>query len=272
MALLPYNTTDNLLPLSFEKDGAEFTSNVDGEVAQGENITVRCPAGYRVAASAPADPAWPTWAHAVCGSDCSIARVECSRITCGNFTVPANSVATRNSTSSAVSPAGSVVADLLYGETLTVTCDAKHRLGAADMSCGQRGFRVRCGDDGELSYVGNLSSAVAAADQSCVPIECDVSSVDETHGTRSPRSGRVRAGESVNVTCGAGYRMKPEDYNGTYALCTHGSSVSLRCESRLCCLSEVPRASSWIDSCFGVRHAGQPRMPKLTPFSFFVLW
>ena len=87
-------------------------------------------------ATSPAQASSPRFAHAVCMSDCSIARVQCRRITCGNFTVPANSVAARSDAVHDIS-AGTEVGELLYGETLTVSCVGNHRLGAAGMNCSQ---------------------------------------------------------------------------------------------------------------------------------------
>ena len=170
-----YPTVDGLQNLTFEREAGIFHTEEAGQLMHTESIVIRCPAGYRVQATSPAQASSPRFAHAVCMSDCSIARVQCRRITCGNFTVPANSVAARSDAVHDIS-AGTEVGELLYGETLTVSCVGNHRLGAAGMNCSQRGFRVRCGDEGQLEYDddGLASSSLPAADQTCVPITCQV--------------------------------------------------------------------------------------------------
>jgi hypothetical protein len=183
---------------------------------------------------------------AVCGSDCSITRVQCQRITCGNFTVPANSMASRSNSVHGIS-AGTEVDSLLYGETVTVSCAENHRLGAAGMNCSQRGFRVRCGDEGQLEYEDGMASSLPPAVQTCVPIECIVSTVDDSHGVlKTPFFGEgntvswghpltassVAPEQSVTVTCNAGYRVKPQGFSGDYALCHHETNFSITCDSR----------------------------------------
>ena len=102
------------------------------------------------------------------------------------------------------------------------------------MNCSQRGFRVLCGDEGQLEYDddGLASSSLRAADQTCVPIECSMSSVDDSNGVRYPLTSTVLHGQMVTVTCNAGYRVSPEGFTGEFALCHHASNFSVACDNR----------------------------------------
>ena len=188
-----YYTSDDRFPLSFERHGALISTSIDGQLTEGETINVTCPVGYRVQATSPAQASSPRSAKAVCGSDCSITRVLCQRITCGNFTVPANSMASRNNSVHGIS-AGTEVDSLLYGETVTVSCAENHRLGAAGMNCSQRGFRVRCGDEGQLEYEDGMALLLSPTWQTCMPIQCNLSTVDNSNGVRYP-------GQNSEMSC-----------------------------------------------------------------------
>ena len=201
-----YYTSDGRFPLSFERQGALISTSIDGQLTEGETINVTCPVGYRVQATSPAQASSPRFAKAVCGSDCSITRVQCQRITCGNFTVPANSMASRDNSVPGIS-GGTEVDTLLYGETVTVSCVENHRLGAAGMNCSQRGFRVRCGDEGQLEYEDGMASLLFPARQTCVPIQCNLSTVDDSNGVRYPANGSLVVGQTAMVTCNAGFHV-----------------------------------------------------------------
>ena len=239
-----YATADGLQNLTFEREAGAFDPELTGQLMHSENLVVRCPVGYRVQATSPAQASSPRFAKAVCGSDCSITRVQCQRITCGNFTVPANSMASRDNSVPGIS-GGTEVDTLLYGETVTVSCVENHRLGAAGMNCSQRGFRVRCGDEGQLEYEDGMASSLPPAAQTCVPIECIVSTVDDSNGVlKTPFFGEgntvswghsltsVAHGHAVTVTCNAGYRVKPQGFSGDYALCHHKLNFSITCDIR----------------------------------------
>ena len=117
-------------------------------------------------------------------------------------------------------------------------------MGAADTSCGERSFAVRCSDSGELEYAGNVSSAVAPGAQTCVPIQCNVSSVSSEFGMAFFRGGmysfgleairdiRANVGEMLRVVCYEGYNVKPSDFEGRFPLCSHPSSFTVTCDPR----------------------------------------
>ena len=242
VGLAPYLTTDGLRKITFEQDGAAIDPDVDGQLMHNESIMVRCPEGYRVSTSSPADAGLPRGARAICGSDCSIARVECSRLMCGSFTIPAHAVGTRENISGIA--AGAVLSDLLYGETLLIECDGNYRLGAADMKCSERSFRVRCSEDGELEYVGSTSSAVVPEGQTCVPIKCDVGAADSRfgvavfrgktypNGTASISDFKANVGETLEVNCWEGYHVTRRDFLSPFSLCDDPKFYSVTCDAR----------------------------------------
>jgi hypothetical protein len=82
--------------------------------------------------------------QAKCRSDCQIQRVECSRVTCGDFQIPDKSVGTRAGASGGGGSlaAGDTASGLLFGETLLVDCLENHRLATYTAGCQDRGFQV----------------------------------------------------------------------------------------------------------------------------------
>ena len=131
----------------------------------------------------------PRSAPAVCGTSCDIAPVQCSRVSCGNFLVPPLSSGVRKDTSMGTSQtytSGAVVEHLLYEETLQVTCNENHRLGASDTSCDERSFTILCQYNGKLSYFNSISSYLNPEKMTCVEVECSVSELDATAAVRSP--------------------------------------------------------------------------------------
>ena len=249
--MTPYKSTDGLQNLVFERAGAVIDPSIDGllSVELADQYDVTCPEGYRVHNTLPAEANMPRSAPAVCGTSCDIAPVQCSRVSCGNFLVPPLSSGVRKDTSMGTSQtytSGAVVEHLLYEETLQVTCNENHRLGASDTSCDERSFTILCQDNGKLSYFNSISSYLNPEKMTCVAVECSVSELDATAAVRSPARGTLKYGESGNVTCNAGYHVKPpqsEGYIGANALCSHDNRFSLACDGTTCKFPPSPRCS-----------------------------
>lgn len=111
-----------------------------------------------------------------------------------------------------------------------------------------REWQVRCQDDGKLEYFGNFTSYTPPESQKCIPVECNVNVINSARGKRSPMYGKVRYGETGNVTCNEGYRVKPAEedgkpYTGANALCRHKTSFSLRCDGNTCGFPQSPTCS-----------------------------
>ena len=82
--------------------------------------------------------------------------------------------------------------------------------------------------------------------QKCVPVECSVSELNSARGKRSPAYGRVSYGTVANVSCNAGYRVKPplsSGYSGANALCFHPTRFSLECDGSACGFPASPVCS-----------------------------
>jgi hypothetical protein len=252
--MAPYKSTDGQKDLVFERSGARIDTSIDGflSVELAGQYEVTCPEGYRVQDSPPAETNSPRSAPAVCGESCHISRVQCSRVSCGDFSVPPVSSAVRVDESTGASLAftvGEVVPQLLYSETLTVTCNPNYRLGASDTSCDERSFKVTCNDNGKFAYVDvGLSSKLGPEHMTCVAVECSVGELDATAAVRNPARGTLRYGESGNVTCNAGYHVKPSSsttagYKGVNALCSHDTRFSLTCDGATCRFPQSPVCS-----------------------------
>jgi hypothetical protein len=115
-----------------------------------------------------------------------------------------NSFATRGSTNVTGSISGTELANLTYGETVTVTCDAGHKL--SDQACNQREFSVTCDGNGMFSYTGSFSPSTSATSLRCEPVTCDVSGIPATNGTLNA-STKVEKGQVATLTCNDGYRL-----------------------------------------------------------------
>ena len=233
----PYRSTDSLTAIEFKKNGAHalIDPSEDGALSiyLGENYVVECAEGYRVADTPPARAAAPRSASAECRSNCQIDRVACSRVTCSDFTVPANSVARRNGVGP-VLESGEVITSVLFNETVEVTCKTNHRLSAYDLGCSHRAFVAKCNDDGVMAYFNSIRSWTSPTNQRCVPVECNVMELNSAHGIRTPNESTVKFGESAIVSCNAGYHVKPEGYVGSNALCSHPTNFSLTCNGQTC--------------------------------------
>ena len=195
----------------------------------------------------------------VCGADCFLPPVVCKILTCGSFKVNpalrlplelllfalmtccmgtqvfANSSATRGSTTVTGSDSGTVLANLEYGETVTVTCDADHRLH--DQACDQEQFSVKCDQNGSFSYTGSFSSSTAATDLRCERKSCSISAIDATNGEVNASNGKVETGQVANLTCHPGYRLHASGTGtfsgtGTYPVPADSSNVhSFQCRN-----------------------------------------
>jgi len=140
-----YNTTDNLRPVHFRytvDDTAQTVKSVPKgaiKAAAGHGVEVLCPAGYRIHQTEPTTADMPkTFSHDHCSpnDNCTLNRFEpmhCSRLTCGNFSMPNMSASGVRADSVAFDRA-SLVQTVLYGESITVTCNASHRLEAEGLS------------------------------------------------------------------------------------------------------------------------------------------
>ena len=191
----PYRSTDNLTAIEFKKHGAHapIDPSEDGALSiyLGENYVVECAEGYRVADTPPARAAAPRSASAKCRSNCQIDRVACSRVTCSDFTVPANSVARRNGVGPELE-SGEVITSVLFNETVEVTCKTNHRLSAYDLGCSHRAFVAKCNDHGVMAYFNSIRSWTSPTNQRCVPVECNVMELNSAHGIRTPNEGPNR--------------------------------------------------------------------------------
>ena len=245
--------------IRYEKNGQHIDPNEDVELLLGENITITCPRGYhvRTTASTPPNhpnatvmPDDPVSANATCRSDGTIDRIQCSPVECKRFAMPVNARAViyRNA-----QPPGHAMNGVLndlgrtvhswneievipvtrFGDDVKIECSTDHIL-AHEMSCDQRSFVMRCGEDGEFAYVNSTVSAVPPRHQKCVPIECQVSQLDDPNAITSPSRGAVRAGESATVICRKGFHVRAADFSGLHPLCAHGSSGTTLCNASTC--------------------------------------
>ena len=111
-----------------------------------------CPMGYRVDATLPAQANSTKSASALFGADCRILRVDCSKVTCGDYVAPENSAVLRED--QAIDGHGK---DVLYDETLHVTCDGSFHLSSSGFTECARSFMMHCNDKGII-----LSDQVSA--------------------------------------------------------------------------------------------------------------
>ena len=243
--LAPYRTKDGRFPVtSFSlKDGTKVNASEDGRLLIGQSMTVTCPFGYRIAPRQ--DPEAPDSGAMECKPDYKIEQLDCIRMTCGDYTVPTNSIGVRNGDKMS---AGTVLRSVLFQERISVTCDANHRLGALDTSCNQRAFEFECGNDGKFFYIGNTTSFLSVSIMTCDPIRCNMPFI--ANGQRLPVSGTVRWGESVSVTCNAGYYSSPPNYTGKHALCSHPKNLDVICDNATCDFAFMPACSR--PGCYGM--------------------
>jgi len=252
-----YTTTDGLVIVS--SFSAEMTNATtgrtqrqaidpaeDGLLSIGQSMKVTCPVGYRAGPAPHQHTSAPTSRVALCTQNHEIDAVNCSRVTCGHYTVPQRSIGVRGG--GAPRAAGTVLRYILYGETVRVSCDLNHRLGALDTTCQQRAFEIGCGDDGEFFYLGNTTSSLSPHLMTCDPIRCSMPMI--ANSQRSPVSGTVRWGEAVSVSCNAGFYASPGNYSGKHALCNHATSVSLVCDNSTCDFPFTPSCRQ--PGCYGI--------------------
>ena len=244
-----YNTTDSRYPVHFSYTNAAGASVTALSVphgaiaaAPGNPLEIRCPAGYRIHADEPSDAQMATFAkHDHCSpsnDNCTLNRflaMPCSRLTCGNFSMP--NMSASGVRAEAASPAfarADLLQTVLYMENITITCDAGHRIAAAGLTpaCDVRSFNVECHDNGGFLY--RLSDGTSTTSVPvCVPIMCNVDSLPAVNGVKSPQAGMLRPGETVNVTCDSSYRVVN---NSTTALsrCSDAGSFLATCEDATC--------------------------------------
>ena len=246
-----YTTTDGLHAVSFKyHDGErEVTTNTSvpaGVIpaAQGPHsfLEVICPTGYRAhgAEPAPPDPGKKTFRHTHCApahdNTTRFPVVNCSRLTCGNFSMPNMSATGLRGVADSFGRA-SLQQNILYHENVTVTCDANHRIHGA--ACSVRSFSLMCGDDGTLRYKlsdGTISESVPQ----CVPIVCHVAQLAVLNGVKK-ETGELMAGESVNVTCNAGYLKQSSALFPTrFPTCGADSSFLVECQDAACGFDPAP--------------------------------
>lgn len=166
-------------------------------------------------------------------------RVNCSRLTCGNFsmsaTPPPHCTLQRGG---ALAVAGNDTLDsILYEEPLVVICDTNYRVHVKGMTvaCEVRNFTVNCGDDGNFSYMLPDGSGTNGVRPQCVPIVCNMSSLTGARNARYPARDLPAGAAAVNVTCNSGFKA----VNGTpapppFSTCADDDSFAVTCEEATC--------------------------------------
>jgi len=79
--------------------------------------------------------------------------VLCSPVTCGDYAVPANSLVRRMHQGRGLNETrlpGEVISSVLFGETLTVTCDASFHISTSTFEECEASFSMSCTDKGQL--------------------------------------------------------------------------------------------------------------------------
>ena len=190
-------TADGLQSVTFEdSSGVLLTDTGDGFIEWDREVTVKCPAGYRVRRaenmSHYANASWPTNSKSSCGATCTLPLVNCTRLSCGVFVLPANSQGT---TQAQATYDGTT--QLLYGESLNVTCAENFHFNSH--SCGVRMMSLTCADDGIMAYSHGFTSQTSPSDMSCVPAECNIANVSQDNALPFPTSGSKVHGESLEV-------------------------------------------------------------------------
>lgn len=146
-----------------------------------------------------------------------------------------NSSGTRGSTSVTGSVVGTVMENITYGEVVTVTCDADHRLQG--QNCSKRTFSVKCGEDGAFSYTGDFNSLTR-----CEPVSCPVNLIDSSNGQLNTSQSTVVKGQVATLTCNTGFHVKGSvaGYTGDYPLPSHPRVHPNQCQDDCTFTSPVP--------------------------------
>ena len=69
-----------------------------------------------------------------------------------NVTIPDEAYGIWNNNLSNTVPAGTLVRGMAYANPLTISCIPQYRLAGRDKECSERGYTIRCGNDGKLHY------------------------------------------------------------------------------------------------------------------------
>ena len=77
----------------------------------------------------------------------------CRPVFCNvNVRIPDNAYGIWNNTISNTVPAGTLVRGMAYDNPLTISCIPQYRLAGRDKACSERGYTIRCDNDGKLRY------------------------------------------------------------------------------------------------------------------------
>ena len=263
-------TEDALFNVSFAYGGRIMSHNVlseGGVVQHGVNLTVTCPVGYRVSSSRyPISSSPQSKAISCSAATCELPNVTCFRKVCGPTRMSFNSSGARNDPYASeggggggggdgggggegaegsrrrvrrllqnkVSLAGGDdISNLLYGEVVTVACDARFRLaGSSACSSNAQNFSYECSDESNdgygLRYLHGFSSTRMPDQLVCEPVTCNVADVGAQNGVKVPASGVVQDTQKATVTCNSGFLVKPVNVT-RHPVCGDETSYSLTC-------------------------------------------
>lgn len=125
--------------------------------------------------------------------------------------------------------------NITYGEVVTVTCHADHRLQG--QNCSKRTFSVKCGEDGAFSYTGGFNSLTR-----CEPVSCPVNLIDPSNGLLNTSQSTVMKGQVATLTCVNGFHVNGSvaGYAGDYPLPSHPRVHPNQCQDDCTFTSPVP--------------------------------
>jgi len=234
-------TEDAFFNVSFAYGGRIMSHDAlseGGVVQHGVDLTVTCPSGYRVSSSPYPISSRPQSETISCSAaTCELPNVTCFRKMCLSTKMSFNSSGARKDTyvpENAVSLAGGDnISNLLYGEVVTVACDASNRLaGSSACSSNAQNFSYECSDESNddygLRYLHGFSSTRMPHQLVCEPVTCNVADVGAQNGVRVPASGAVEDTKHATVTCNSGFFVKPVNVT-RHPVCGDETSFSLTC-------------------------------------------